>query len=99
MNELLKRGPIPAWRVMFWTSVAAVGVFWFGSDHSWRMALFAALFCTVFCGGFFFALNSAAGDRGHTWSRKNIRLIATVYAIALSASALLKLLDIALRKR
>jgi hypothetical protein len=84
---------------MFWTSVAAAGVFWFGTDHSWRMALFAALFSAVVCGGFFFMLNSAAGDRGHTWSRKHIRLIAPAYAIALSASALLKLLDIVLHKR
>ena len=41
------RGPMPAWRAVAWTCVAAVGVFWFGSDHSWRMALFASLFCAV----------------------------------------------------
>jgi len=98
MSELLKRGPIPTWRVILWTCVAAVGVFWFGSDHSWRMALFASLFCGIFCGGFFFALNWIAGNRGQAWSRTHIRQILTAYSIALAASALLKLLDIFLHK-
>jgi len=87
------RGPMPAWRAVMWTCVAAVGVFWFGSDHSWRMAFFAALFCGVFIGGFSFALNWFRGGRGRAWSRKHISMIVAAYTIALSAIALLKLID------
>jgi len=92
------RGPMPAWRAVAWTCVAAVGVFWFGSDHSWRMALFASLFCAVFIGGFSFVLNWFKGDRGKAWSRKHIQMIVAGYTIALSASALLKFLDILYHK-
>jgi hypothetical protein len=94
MSEFLKRGPIPAWRVAFWVCVAAIGVFWFGSDHSWRMGLFASLFCAVVMGGFFFTLNWVAGDRGQVWSRKNARLLRFIFVIALAANTIMKLLDI-----
>lgn len=92
------RGPMPVWRAVVWTCVAAVSVFWFGSDHSWLMALIAALFCALFIGGFAFALNWFRGDRGKAWSRKHIHMIVAGYTIALSASALLKLLDIIFHK-
>ncbi len=81
-----------------WTGVAAVGVFWFGSDHSWRMAFLAALFCTVVCGGLFLTLNWAAGDRGQKWGRQHIGLVLSVYAVALLISASLKLLAVILHK-
>jgi hypothetical protein len=99
MNEVLKRGPIPIWRVVFWTGVATGGVFWFGSDHSWRMALFAALFGAIVCGGFFFALNWFAGDKGQAWSRKHIHVLLAAYGIGLVVSGLLKILDIVFHKR
>jgi hypothetical protein len=92
------RGPMPPWRVGLWTCVAAVGVFWFGTDHSWRAAVFAALFCAVTFGGFFFTLNWLAGDRGKAWSRKHLALMLSIYTLALSASALLKFLEIVFRK-
>jgi hypothetical protein len=99
MSDFLKREPIPTWRVVFWTLVATLGVFWFGSDHSWRMAFFAAIFTTVVMGGFFFMINWLAGDRGKAWSRKHSRVLLTAYSIAMSASIILKLIDIYSHKR
>jgi hypothetical protein len=92
------RGPMPAWRAMLWVCVAAVGVFWFGTNHSWLMAVFASLFCALFIGGFAFVLNWVRDERGKAWSRKHIHLVLTAYGIAFSASILLKLLDIVFRK-
>ncbi|MGA2788572.1 MAG: hypothetical protein ABSF60_13705 [Verrucomicrobiota bacterium] len=91
-SQFAKRGPIPQWRLYFWIFVAAFGVYWLGSDHSWRIALFAALFCGIILGGFFFVLNWVATDRGREWIRQHPRFVRNVITSVLCFGIFCKLL-------
>jgi hypothetical protein len=93
------RGQMPVWRTALWIVVASAGVFWFGSDHSWRMAFLATAFCGIFVGGFSFLLNWARGERGKTWSRKHVQTVVAVYALAQGACVMLKLTETVFRPK
>lgn len=96
------RGPMPVWRAVFWTCVAAVGVFCciYGSEapHSWLKALLGALFCSSFIGAFSFILNWLRGAGGKAWAHKYAHQLLVAYTFILSASALLKMWEILSRK-